>query len=600
MIYDEKDDFHLPRVDYPPMAVKEIAGSGSDIIYPPLDEGDDDDDAGDDDDVGDDDDDDDDDDEGPPDDQPGVISKDTVWTRSSDGTPHLITGNILVKKNATLEIEPGAVIRFKTPPLESVGYYIQVEGTLISRGTEEYPIILTAEDPAHSWGCIAFMDKSMDWDETTSTGSVISHCLIEYAGNAQEDGLADFGGAAVKCFSASPLLSDNLIRYSAGDGIWASGGNQRIFGNRIHNTGRAIFIAPERALIKNNYLINNGQGIFLSSGNGGIEVRRNSILNVETGETGLVHASATTYGTCLRINLYPHEDPSEIRIHDNHLINDAGNAIAISAQAPNVNVQLSLICNNIENTGGNLAVYLHDWQVENPAALTMTDNWWGTTEENEIRGQLYDSENDFWLPEVVYQPMMPERVPDAWATLPYPPLPNAGPGGVVDGDVTVTLDGSVSYDPHDIMSYQWTQTGGRSVTLSDPAAVKPTFVSPSVGPDEPLLTFQLTLTDPLGFWSAAEVSVGVDESIGVQLERDKGQCFVETACGDRPDVGAIFMSVCGIVSVLLIIGGFVLLKFQVNLVKIPSAHGGGMGIRGQGRKHDCLCKRRDNGRFDIS
>jgi len=77
-----------------------------------------------------------------------------------------------------------------------------------------------------------------------------------------------------------------------------------------------------------------------------------------------------------------------------------------------------------------------------------------------------------------------------------PPTADAGPDQTVDEGVIVTLDGSNSTDPDDgIASYQWTQTAGTSVTLSDATAVQPTFTSPNGDEDGESLTFQLTVTD---------------------------------------------------------------------------------------------------------
>jgi hypothetical protein len=68
--------------------------------------------------------------------------------------------------------------------------------------------------------------------------------------------------------------------------------------------------------------------------------------------------------------------------------------------------------------------------------------------------------------------------------------------------VTVTLDGSNSSDPdNDISSYQWNQTGGLSVSLSNTSAARPTFTAPNVGPSGESLTFQLTVTDSGGLQS---------------------------------------------------------------------------------------------------
>ncbi|MCX5852538.1 MAG: PKD domain-containing protein, partial [Deltaproteobacteria bacterium] len=77
-----------------------------------------------------------------------------------------------------------------------------------------------------------------------------------------------------------------------------------------------------------------------------------------------------------------------------------------------------------------------------------------------------------------------------------PPVADAGPNQTVDEEVVVTLNGSGSTDPDGtIASWQWTQTGGPAVTLSDSSAMSPTFTSPTVGVEGEALTFELTVTD---------------------------------------------------------------------------------------------------------
>ncbi len=73
------------------------------------------------------------------------------------------------------------------------------------------------------------------------------------------------------------------------------------------------------------------------------------------------------------------------------------------------------------------------------------------------------------------------------------PIAIVVPAQTVDSEAIVTLDGSGSSDAdNDTLTYQWTQTGGPIVTLSDGTVPKPTFTAPK-GPAT--LLFELKVTD---------------------------------------------------------------------------------------------------------
>ena len=111
----------------------------------------------------------------------GMISTNTTWSASA--SPYTVTGGILVKSGATLTIQPGVTIKI------GAGLSFQIEGALVARGTSSSKITFTCNvtDPKpENWGYILFKDSSVDADTGTSgsyvAGSIMEHCVVEYAG----------------------------------------------------------------------------------------------------------------------------------------------------------------------------------------------------------------------------------------------------------------------------------------------------------------------------------------------------------------------------------------------------------------------------------
>ncbi len=92
-----------------------------------------------------------------------------------------------------------------------------------------------------------------------------------------------------------------------------------------------------------------------------------------------------------------------------------------------------------------------------------------------------------------------------------PPIADAGPGQVVVAGAVVHLNGSASSDPDgDRLSFQWSLVSlpaGSQTSISDPAAVAPTFVADLAG----TYVAQLVVSDTHGNNSSASVSISTQD-----------------------------------------------------------------------------------------
>ncbi|MBI5897272.1 MAG: discoidin domain-containing protein [Desulfobacterales bacterium] len=100
------------------------------------------------------------------------------------------------------------------------------------------------------------------------------------------------------------------------------------------------------------------------------------------------------------------------------------------------------------------------------------------------------------------------------------PIANAGSNHTVQQVEIVTLNGSASTDPNgDALTYQWTQTSGQPVVLSDGFAASPTFTAPSGASADEVLRFELIVNDGAlnSAASAVQVTVQAPSQTGANI-----------------------------------------------------------------------------------
>ncbi len=142
----------------------------------------------------------------------GPIISNTTWTLAN--SPYIVIANVEVWQGVTLTIQPGVVVKFDKDKL------LQVNGTLIARGTVVSPITFTSNQasPARGdWKNIKFTDSSVDatFDGAGqyTGGSILEYCVVEYGGN--------WVGGAIETDAASPLIDHCTVRNNDSSGIHA-------------------------------------------------------------------------------------------------------------------------------------------------------------------------------------------------------------------------------------------------------------------------------------------------------------------------------------------------------------------------------------------
>jgi len=144
----------------------------------------------------------------------GTISRDATWTAA---VPYAITGNITVKGTdgadaiTSLNILPGAVIKFNTYISINIGASSGDPGALIAQGTSDNQILFTSNQatPAPGdWYYIRFYNTT---DDSTTE---MDNCVVEYGG---------YTYGAIYLYDASPRIQNTTVRNSKNAGIYASG-----------------------------------------------------------------------------------------------------------------------------------------------------------------------------------------------------------------------------------------------------------------------------------------------------------------------------------------------------------------------------------------
>ncbi|MGA2387262.1 MAG: hypothetical protein ABSG33_12115 [Candidatus Bathyarchaeia archaeon] len=349
----------------------------------------------------------------------GVIYSDTTWTEAS--SPYSLAGPVAVNQGVTLTIEPGTTINLNN-------YYIQVNGTLVAKGTSASQIQFIGGSTIG----ITFTSLSNNWNEQTGSGCIIQNAIIE---------------PNLQIFESSVKIDHSTV-----SGSFTVGGSSIVTDNNL--TGGASVLGS--ATLSNNIIsgtLSNGPGavvpvVSVSSGsspNSLPTIANNQIYgSPNSDETSNIGIACNGYASIINNTLTGCEEG--IRIYSSqttgfpiikqNVINNNQAGIVIqaseSAQSPASNsplIEENLITNNtngisVEAYGGivtpailnnNIYQNSHNLSWELPNNIDVTNNWWGTTDLQAINATIYDNKNDFNLGTVNFVPFL---------TAPNPQAPN--------------------------------------------------------------------------------------------------------------------------------------------------------------------------------
>lgn len=158
-----------------------------------------------------------------------------------------ITVNAAITGTVTLTLAPGVTLAFAAAFELQLGASATQLGVLVAQGTSGQPIVFTSSNAAPAagqWGGIDMVG--------TSAATVLSNCVVEYAGSGTND-------SAIRIASSRPTIESSTIRFSDGRGINTLGSAPILRGNTIQSCatigvflGTGIAGAPGGATFENN------------------------------------------------------------------------------------------------------------------------------------------------------------------------------------------------------------------------------------------------------------------------------------------------------------------------------------------------------------
>jgi len=355
---------------------------------------------------------------------------------------YIVDNNTGIAAGHVLTIGPGTVVRFDG------NYSLSVSGTLIADGTEEQPICFTsnqASQAAGDWGQIKFLDSSadaiFDSEGDYTGGSILRHAIIEY-------------GRGVNVENAAPFIAHNRFYQISGSGVSGNGSIGLVVAdNTLDSTGINLSVSGGDFFVMRNTISN---ATLTTSGPG--MIAENSVSDASG--TGISASGSRTVTANRVVNCGEGMTVNDGFVSENLLANNHGNGLRVNGGMPIV-VGNTMVFN--ERAGvyiqsgnpvlhhNNLVASMGRYALRNatPNEIDATGNWWGTTDDTNIRAAVYDGNDEFGLGVVNYSGYLSGPEQEAPAYLTDVTLTPASPVGIqtVTFDLTFSRPMDQSIDP---------------------------------------------------------------------------------------------------------------------------------------------------------
>ncbi len=333
----------------------------------------------------------------------GTISEDTTWTMAD--SPYRLTGNVTVSRGVTLTIEPGVHV------LSAGNYKIRVEGALHAEGTDQQHIVFDYEDDTtnrSAWRGIELYD--------CSGASQVTYAEIRHAYRAIS--AQDIDSAVRPSFS-------HLQIEECYDGVWAKSSDVTVEDSSFsHLDAMAVYLEGGDILARRNTILDAQDGIHTYNWATGTigpdnDVQDVSDAAIKLGVLADHKHDVTVTGNSLRqvrsslrhtgkgILIYHNESSLHSTTHITaNTLEGWDHAVNVDNKYGNDILPRLELHDNCITDWGHWALSLDNCAEQGDLVIDAENNWWGTTDPEEIPVGIYDQTDASDRPWVDFLPYL--------------------------------------------------------------------------------------------------------------------------------------------------------------------------------------------------